>query len=286
MLAGSLVSFDFKEKNKHQYCIIKVEKSTHPIWVKGEKDLFIRQDGRMKRIWGEPMSEHIFKMMKESVDSAAGGAVAVATLDDAHLSALIKKIINAQKPTIELPKPPEKEIDYWLVWQADGSWQRQRAKSTKCAMQVPVYKDCGMQIVLFCYGTGHVVAVQLAKLRAKVNLNQPQKSQWTPGKTPTNIFVVEPSSYLVIKSIDYNGTESVKLHAVTDFTPVAKGTAVGAPILPDGSEPQSYHIVSAEYKGKFQNLIVPKNKRATAKGEPLNSGTFQDKIAYLEALIK
>lgn len=286
MLAGSLVSFDFINKYGKTLCVINVDKSTRPIWVKGEKDLFIRQDGRMKRIWGEPLTEHIAMMMKISIDNAAGGAIEAAQLDEKQLDALIKKIINAQKLQIELPEPPKKDIDYWMVWQKDGSWQRQRNKARKCTIQVPVYKNCGKQLVLFCYESAHIVTMKLDTLRKKVNLKTKQTSQWTPGKTPSSIFIVELSAFVVVKSIDYNGIESIKLHSVSDFKCVEKGTAKGAPVLPLGSKAISYHVVGAEHQSKISHLIVPNNKRSQSSGEPVNSKSLQKEIAFIEALIK
>ena len=115
MLAGSLVRFDFKSKNSHQFCVIEVTKSTRPIWIKGEKDLFIRQDGKMKRIWGEVLTEYIFKMMLPSVKLAAGSMTDIANLDNDALTAIVRTVINAQKPTIKLPPTPQREIDYWVI---------------------------------------------------------------------------------------------------------------------------------------------------------------------------
>lgn len=289
MLAGSLVCFDFKSKNNHQFCVIKVTKSTRPIWIKGEKDLFIRQDGKMKRIWGEVLTEYIFKMMLPSVKLAAGNMIDIANLDNNTLTAIIKKVINAQKPTIELPPTPQREIDYWVIWDEKGNWLRQRTKSDSCYIQLPVYKNMSTPLLVICYARSKKVAIMdWTTTRRKTNINQIQTSLWNPLEKPSNMYIAAPNDLLLIESLDHNGQKFIKLHALTDFSIVKTKGAAGASILPQGNSIllQRFGLIESYHHSKVRDLVVPKQKRSSEKGTPedTNSESLAQEIAYINTL--
>lgn len=289
MLAGSLVRFDFKSKNSHQFCVIEVIKSTRPIWVKGEKDLFIRQDGRMKRIWGEVLTEYIFKMMLPSVKLAAGNVTDIANWDNDMLTTIVRKVINAQRPTIELPPAPQREIDYWVIWDDKGYWQRQRMQGDSSYIQLPVYKNMSKPLLVICYTESKKVTVMdWATTRRKTKMNEIQPSLWNPSERPSNMYIAEPNDLLLIESLDHNGQEFVKLHTLTDFSIVkTKGTA-GAPILPQENsiELQRFGLIESYHHSNVKDLIVPKAKRSVEKGTPknTNASNLAQEIAYINTL--
>ncbi len=286
MLAGSLVDFEFLTKQGLHFCVITVETSPRPIWMKGEHDLFIRQDGRIKSLRGEPLSEWIYRMMSASVEKAAGGKSNVVSLDEAELEAVVKKIINARKPDITLPPAPQRKIDYWVVWETDGTWKRQRTKAHSAFMQVPVYKNMSKPILVYCYGSGKASTMEWNVVRKGANLNCPQKANWSKNEKPKEIFIAEESSYLGVHSVDHNGIEYVKLHVLSDFSHKKNGGAVGAPVLPNdgGTKILDYKIVEVTYINSVKELVCTKAQRSTDAGTPTTSQSWSKQVAYFLAL--
>lgn len=94
------------------------------------------------------------------------------------------------------------------------------------------------------------------------------------------------TDFLVGYSIDSNGIESVKLHAISDFGTTASAANQGAPFLPDGSRIETYAVIGAEHKKNVAHLIVTKAKRSVEAGTPLSSPTQKDEIEYLEKILR
>lgn len=294
MLAGmSIKKIEFKEKVGKRYCVIDIEKAERPVWVGSTREtpaLYIRQDGRLKQLKGDEITEYIYRRMKKATEDVVGGAQALAALDESTINEIVKRIINANKKEVILPPVPEREVDWWIIWKKDGVWCRQRNKSTDSdvVFQVPLYKNMSTPVVLFCYDNTNVVARAYKVMNYKTNKNQANPSVWAPGLTPRNIFIVEPNDFLCIHSLDFNGVESIKMHAVTDFATVASATAAGNPILPAGSQVQQFGIIGAENRVRLQHLIVPKVRRSQEAGIPLSTQAQQiaDEVAHALALLK
>lgn len=291
-LAGMSIKIDFKEKVDKRYCVIDIKRTERPVWVGSSQEipaLYVRQDSRIKRLNGEEITEYIYRRMKKATEDIVGGAQALATLDEQAINEIVRRIINANKKEVILPPVPKREVDWWIVWKTNGVWYRQRNESTDAdvAIQVPLYKNMSTPVVLFCYDNTNVVAREYKVMNYKTNANQPNKSVWTPGKTPRNIFIVEPTDFLCIHSLDFNGVEYVKLHAVTDFATVTSPTAAGNPILPTGSRVQQYGIVGAENRVRLQHLIVPKVRRSQDAGIPVTTQAQEvaDEVAVALELI-
>lgn len=294
MLAGmSIKKIEFKEKMDKRYCVIDIDKAERPVWVGGTREtpaLYIRQDCRLKQLRGDEITEFIYRRMKKATEDVVGGAQALAALDETTINEIVRRIINANKKEVILPPMPKREIDWWIVWKNDGVWYRQREQSTEAdvAIQVPLYKNMSTPIVLFCYDNTNIVARDYRQMNRGSKVGQPNTSVWTPGMTPRNIFIVEPTDYLCIHSLDYHGAEYVKMHAVTDFNTVASPSAAGNPILPTGSKILQYGIIGAENKAKLNELIVPKARRSQDKGALVNTQEprLADEVAQALALIK
>jgi hypothetical protein len=287
------VRIEFKEKVGNRYCVIDIDRTERPVWVGSNQEipaLYIRQDSRRKQLKGDEITEYIYRRMKKATEDVVGGAQALATLDETAINEIVRRIINANKKEVILPPVPKREVDWWIVWKNDGVWYRQRNESTDAdvAIQVPLYKNMNTPVVLFCYDNTNVVAREYKVMNRGTNANQPNKSVWTPGLTPRNIFIIEPTDFLCIHSLDYNGVESIKLHAVTDFATVASATAAGNPILPAGSQVQQYGIIGAENRVRLQHLIVPKVRRSQEAGIPLSTQAQQiaDEVAHALELLK
>lgn len=296
-VANDLVTISFEKVDGAEYCKIVVKKAKRPIWLSGTQ-LYVRQGNRLKLLKGDEITFFITERMSLSIHDIIdvdGLTMPSVGMTEDQLRDVLHTIINQRRDGIPLPPPPSlKEIDYWIVWNEDSTWVRQRSKAEGDVLQLPVYQNMSDPLVVFCYKNNRVNTVKLSDFGKGVNLSYPnkgekyldvQKNGWCSGNgKPKNVFLAEPSSLLVVQSLDYHNTESVKLHALTDFTPTQTASSMGAPILPDGVDVLSYSIIGAEHRGKLPHLIVPKAKRSTEKGTPISSPAFPDEINYLKSL--
>lgn len=287
-VASSLTKIEFPEVEGHVYCKVTVSPARRPIFLSGTQ-LWVRQGNRLKKLVGDEITFFITERMELSIKKiidVEGLNVSAGSMNTEQLREVLHKIINERRSSPIAPKAPSlKEIDYWIVWNDDMTWVRQREKADSDVLQVPVYKGMSDPVVAFCYENNRINTVKLSVFRKGANLRVVQKNGWceTNGK-PKYVFVAEPSSLIVIQSIDYNSIEYVKLHALTDFTPTASAKNGGAPILPDGSKVTIYSIIGAEHRGNLPHLIGTKSGRSKEKGEPINSPTFAREIEYLRNL--
>ena len=114
-----------------------------------------------------------------------------------------------------------------------------------------------------------------------------QKNGWSrTGDKPKNIFLMLATDFLVGYSVDSNGVESVKLHAIADYTPTASAANQGSPFLPEACRIETYAVLGAEHKKKIEHLIVTRAKRSVEAGTPLTSPTLKEEIDYLEKVLK
>ena len=129
--------------------------------------------------------------------------------------------------------------------------------------------------------------VKLSDFRKGANLNVIQKNGWSrTGDKPKNIFLMHATDFLVGYSVDSNGIEAVKLHAISDYGTTASAANQGSPFLPDTSRIETYAVIGAEHKKNIAHLIVTKAKRSIEVGTPLSSPTQKDEIEYLEKVLK
>ena len=303
-VANNLINITFEKIGSAEYCKIVVDKAKRPIWLQGNQ-LYVRQGNRKKLLRGDEITFFITERMSLSIQDIIDVddlPIPRATLDEKKLRDIIHKLINdiGVKPQPQpnpqpdpqdqftLPPPPSlDEIDYWIVWNEDRTWLRQRNKANDDRLQVPVYKRMSNPLVVFCYENNRVNVVKLSVLRRNVNLKVPQNNGWSEdnGK-PMNIFIAEPSSLIAIHSIDCHNIAHVKLHALTDFTPTQSGRNMGAIILPDANQVLSYSIIGAEHQVNLQHFIFPKGRRTQDAGVPLNTPTFANEIGYLQNIGK
>lgn len=275
MLAAKSIKVDFKEKVGLRYCVVTIEPAIRPIWIKdgNNYELYVRLDGGRQQIKGEKITEYIYNRMQKTLSTAVGGAQVLATFDEERLSQLIRSVMNENKTNVILPERPKREIDWWIVWKNDDCWIRQREKSEDddVFVQVPLYKNMSTPLVVFCYNTMNVVVRKYAEMNRGTKVNTYYEAGWTPGLTPLNTFIVEPTDYLCIHSVDYHGVESIKMHSMTDFSAIKTLGAQGAAVLPPGSKILSYGIIGAEYKAQLNGLILSKNERSRVAGTPINT---------------
>jgi hypothetical protein len=204
---------------------------------------------------------------------------------------IMRSLINERKviPT-DLPKPKDLgEIDYWIIWYQDSSWKRSREKSLEegVYIQVPVFKQMSDPILTFCYETGKVCTIKLTKFRSGTKLNKMQRNGWSrTGDKPKNIFIMHATDYLVGYSVDSNGIEAVKLHAISDYTPGDSAANQGGPFLPNTSKIVTYAVLGAEHQKNVKHLIVTKKRRSSEVGTPLSSPTLKEELDYLEKVLK
>ena len=287
-LAGSMLRFDFKEKEGKRYLKINVTKAECPVWVReGGKGavLYIRQDGRCKAIYGNEITRHITSLMHETMK-------ATLTIEDyfEKFEGMLKKLMNQRehKESIELPAAPAREIQYWLMWENDGTWKKLRDQSPAAFMQIPVYKvDKGNQRVMQCYDDARIVTREVTVMvPQKVHTNVDQQCNWRTGMTPTNILIAYANDYIAIQSIDNTGNKYIKLHNVKDFNPVASPTAEGRWSIPtNGYKVIKYAIVGAEHSHRVRQLVMEQKEMSKSVG--VAQATLPaDLQEYVESLLK
>lgn len=289
-VANSLTTIEFPDIDGHEFCKITVKQARRPIFLSGTQ-LYVRQGNRLKLLRGDEITFFVTGRMTvsikdvidtEDMPSATNG------LDIEKMTKIMRDLVNERRqlpPTDLPPLKPLGEVDYWIIWYDDGKWKRSRKESDEknVHIQVPVYKAMSDPVVTFCYETGRVNTIKLSDLRKKVKLDDLQEKGWSKtGDKPKNIFVMHPTDYLVGYSVDHNGTECVKLHAISDYNPTASPANQGSPFLPDGWKPITYATLGAEHKKGIAHLIVTKAKRSSEPGTPLNSVSLKDEIDYLQ----
>jgi hypothetical protein len=292
-LANSLLDIKFETLEKQTYCKIEVQPARRPIFLSGTQ-LYIRQGNRLKLLRGDEITFFITERMTISIKdvldtdglSASGGG-----FDMDAMKQIMRSLINERRAIPkDLPKPKSLgEVDYWIIWYNDGTWKRSRQQSSEANvyMQVPVYKNLSDPILAFCYDTNRVNTVKLADFRKGANLNVLQKNGWSrTGDKPKNIFLMHATDFLVGYSVDSNGIEAVKLHAISDYGTTASAANQGSPFLPDTSRIETYAVIGAEHKKNVAHLIVTKAKRSVEVGTPLTSPALKNEIEYLENILK
>lgn len=291
-VANSLMNFEFPKEEGVQYCKIIVKKSKRPVWL-NDYQLIVRQGNRTRRLKGDEITLFVSELMTISIQNQieVDSTVPVSPLDMDQLKEAIVSILNeTQAPSIPLPPPPSlDEVDYWIVWYNDGRWVRQRTESSDADVyiQVPVHKNLSDPSVVFCYKLGKVNVVKLNVFRKGANMNVKQDKGWSKtGEKPMSIFITLQTDFIVGYSIDHNGIESVKLHALTDYAPTQSAANLGAPFVPNGVQMNAFRIIGAEHKGKVAHLICAKGKRSVEVGVPLNSVPYREEINCLESILK
>ena len=292
-LANSLTTISFESLEGYMYCKIDVKPARRPIFLSGTQ-LFIRQGNRLKLLKGDEItffvSERMTISIKDVIDTE-GLRLEGGTIDIDAMKQIMRTLINERRAIPkDLPKPKDLgEIDYWIIWYQDSTWKRSRQQSSdkEVYIQVPVYKNISDPVLAFCYDTNRVNTIKLSDFRKGTRLNVLQRNGWSrTGDKPKNIFLMHATDFLVGYSVDSNGIESVKLHAISDYGTKASAANQGALFLPDTSRIETYAVVGAEHKKNIAHLIVTKAKRSVEVGIPLNSTTQKEEIDYLEKILK
>ena len=291
-LANSLMDIKFETLEKQTYCKIDVQPARRPIFLSGTQ-LYIRQGNRLKLLRGDEITFFITERMTISIKDVldTDGLSASGGFDTDAMKQIMRSLINERRAIPkDLPKPKSLgEVDYWIIWYNDGTWKRSRQQSSEADvyMQVPIYKNLSDPILAFCYDTNRVNTVKLSDFRKGANLNVLQKNGWSrTGDKPKNIFLMHATDFLVGYSVDSNGIEAVKLHAISDYGTTASAANQGSPFLPDTSRIETYAVIGAEHKKNVAHLIVTKAKRSVEVGTPLTSPALKNEIEYLENILK
>ena len=284
-LAGSLITINFEKLDSIIYCKIDVKPAPRPIFLSGTQ-LYVRQGNRVKLLRSDEITFFVTERVKNTADSRQ-----VNSLDIEEWKKMLYDLINERSAIPkDLPKPKDlDDINYWFVWYQDGTWKKVRQKSTEenVYMQVPIYKSMSDPLVVFCYDNNRVNTVKEIEFRRHVKLNILQtKNGWSKtGDKPKNIFVMHATDFLVGYSIDSNGIEHVKVHAISDYPPRKSATNPGYLFLPETNRIETYAVIGAEHKKGIAHLIVTKAKRSLEAGTPLTSPTLKEEIDYLKKVI-
>ena len=287
-LAASTLRFDFKERDNKRYLKINVTKAERPVWVReGSKGsvLYIRQDGRCKPIYGEDITNYITSRMHESMMK---GNYSTEEYFE-KFEEMLKKLMNQRehKEDIELPTPPVRDVQYWLMWNNDGTWKKLNAPDQSASLQIPVYKsDKKNQRIMQCYADAKIVTRDVTQMvPQKVHNNEEQKSNWRASKKPTNIFIAYANDYIAIQSIDAAGNKYIKLHSVGHFNTIGAANAEGRTIIPtNGYKVIKYAIVGAEHSHRVKQLVLESGVISSSVG--IAQATLStDLQAYINALL-
>ena len=287
-LAASTLRFDFKERDNKRYLKINVTKAERPVWVReGSKGsvLYIRQDGRCKPIYGEDITNYITSRMHESMMK---GNYSTEEYFE-KFEEMLKKLMNQRehKEDIELPTPPVRDVQYWLMWNNDGTWKKLNAPDQSASLQIPVYKsDKKNQRIMQCYADAKIVTRDVTQMvPQKVHNNEEQKSNWRASKKPTNIFIAYANDYIAIQSVDAAGNKYIKLHSVGHFNTIGAANAEGRTIIPtNGYKVIKYAIVGAEHSHRVKQLVLESGVISSSVG--IAQATLSaDLQAYINALL-
>jgi hypothetical protein len=287
-LAASTLRFDFKEKDNKRYLKINVTKAERPVWVReGSKGsvLYIRQDGRCKPIYGEDITNYITSRMHESMMK---GNYSTEEYFE-KFEEMLKKLMNQRehKEDIELPTPPVRDVQYWLMWNNDGTWKKLNAPDQSASLQIPVYKsDKKNQRIMQCYADAKIVTRDVTQMvPQKVHNNEEQKSNWRVSKKPTNIFIAYANDYIAIQSVDAARNKYIKLHSVGHFNTIGAANAEGRWSIPtNGFKVIKYAIVGAEHSHRVKQLVLESGVISSSVG--IAQATLSaDLQVYLDALL-
>lgn len=287
-LAASTLRFDFKERDNKRYLKINVTKAERPVWVReGSKGavLYIRQDGRCKPIYGEDITNYITSRMHESMMK---GNYSTEEYFE-KFEEMLKKLMNQRehKEDIELPTPPVRDVQYWLMWNNNGTWKKLNAPDQSASLQIPVYKsDKKNQRIMQCYADAKIVTRDVTQMvPQKVHNNEEQKSNWRASKKPTNIFIAYANDYIAIQSVDAAGNKYIKLHSVGHFNTIGAANAEGRTIIPtNGYKVIKYAIVGAEHSHRVKQLVLESGVISSSVG--IAQATLSaDLQAYINALL-
>ena len=292
-VANSLINIEFDSLQNRSYCKITVKPARRPIFLSGTQ-LYVRQGNRVKLLKSDEITFFITERMTISIKDVIdtdGLNPGSGSLDMDVMKQIMRSLINERRAIPkDLPKPKSLgEIDYWIIWYQNSTWKRSRQQSSEKEVyyQVPVYKNISDPVLAFCYDTNRINTVKLTEFRKGANLNVLQKNGWSrTGDKPKNIFLMHATDFLVGYSVDSNGIESVKLHAISDYATTASAANQGSPFLPETSRIETYAVIGSEHKKNIAHLIVTKAKRAVEAGTPLSSPTLKDEIDYLEKILK
>lgn len=287
-VANSLIDIKFPVLEGKTYCKITIKPAKRPIFLCG-RQLWIRQGNRLKLLNGDQITFFITERMTISIKDVLDTDEMTANsggLDIEAIKQVMQSLINERHIIpANLPKPkPLGEVDYWIIWYDDSTWKRSRDKSTESNVyiQAPVHKAMSDPILTFCYESGRVSTMKLADFRKGANLNKIQKNGWSKMEKPMYIFIMHATDYLVGYSVDYNGLECVKLHAISDYPTTASATNQGAPFLPNGWQAKLFSPIGAEHRKNVEHLIVTKARRTQVAGIPLTSVSLKNEIDYIE----
>lgn len=288
-LPTSLLDFDFRKREGKCYCKINVKPSPSPVWVKRDGQgalLYIRQDGRCKTIYGDELTNYIVSRMNRSINPFATEEIL------AQFEERLKKLINQRehKEDIELPAPPVRDTDWWLVWFNDGTFVKQRnaSQSTDVYFQMPIYKNRRDLKIIFCYDDARIVTADAAKLLPN-RQEEIQDSVWKDGKKPMSILLAYANDYIAIRSVDSNGHFHTKLHHVGQLRAVnVTNKVLGQSILPDqGYTIHLYAAIGAEHSNQLNHMVLDKDQwsRSAGDAEPVLKPELRDYLHKLLGLI-
>lgn len=286
-VAGSLVSFDFQEKEERHFCIISVKASRRPVWFR-HNQLWVRQGNRNKMLIDDDISFYVGSRLSLSIkDIIDTEGLDMPAFDLEQLLVSVKSLIR-QPFSIPEDIPvvkPEGETDYWITWFDDSSWKRTRQRvEENAAFELEVPKNSNEKLIVFCYSSGTINTIKLGDFRTGVKLNTLKKNGWSRTEKPCGIFLMDKNEYIAIYTIDAHGREHIKAHLITDVVPKAC-TAQGSSFIPKELSVRRFFPVGAENYIKIRDFIVSKQRKIVDAGIPLDSLTHQDKLEQLNSII-
>lgn len=289
-VAGSLISFNFQEKDGRHYCVISVKAARRPVWFKGNQ-LWVRQGNRNKQLYGDEISFYVSSRMSLSIkDVIDTEDLSIPTFDQEKFLDSIKNLLR-QPFSIPDNIPVAKlkgETDYWITWFDNSNWKRTRNRldDKNITFEIEVPKGSDGKVLAFCYSSGTVNTIELKKFRNKVNLKELKKNGWSRNEKPMAIFLMDKNEFLVGYSIDSHGKEFVKIHLITDFNPTQSAANQGGRFVPQDLNVRLFAPIGPEHSLQIGDFVVPGQRKTVDAGIPLDSVTHQDKLFQLASIFK
>lgn len=288
-LANSLMEFEFKEADGHDYCIIDVKPAKRPIWL-FNSCLFQRLGNGKRMLKGDAITNFVFERMTVSIRDMIEDKDALTGMDPEMMKEMMREVLKEQKPVIKVPKVKDVagETDYWIVWKNDATWTRQREKSEdpNVRIQLPVMKGDKDAVVVFCYKEGSVNLMKLSDFKRGANLGMEMKDGFCTNQdvTLSQIFIAHPSNYLVGFSVDPHGIQYVKAHSLVDFRASRAAKNKGARFVPSTSVVSVFKILDSAMSAKASHLIRKSNETSQVNGTPLDSDIYADEIRFVSEI--
>ncbi len=287
-VANELIKFEFHSLEKHDYCIIHVQKASRPIWIEGNR-LYQRVGNRIQVLTGDDLSHYVVKRMATPIIEQQTRNTQ--QLDAEMFMQLFRNVLNERKPVVS--QQPQAMTDdkpkEWYVWQNSGrclrfnntEYQKQIDKVEDVFFSMPVYSYD--ELIVLCYASGYINIVTRDVMKNALNSKKIIENGFNTSDDakPLRIFLARKDAMLAGFSVDEHGKEYVKIHSLTDFNPTKHPRNQGVRFIPTSGIITAYKVLPATQYDNVKNLVCKKAETSQKFGSPLDSSAYPEEIAFV-----